>query len=77
MDYRRPAVFRILCASRTIYTARSFSTQEPNMNTLSLGQQIFADLSAGNLEAVLQRCADDSLTYYREDSTALQQAMEA
>ena len=29
------------------------------MNTLSLGQQIFADLSAGNLEAVLQRCADD------------------
>ncbi len=47
------------------------------MNTLSLGQQIFADLSAGNLEAVLQRCADDSLTYYREDSTALQQAMEA
>lgn len=59
MDYRRPAVFRILCASRTIYTARSFSTQEPNMNTLSLGQQIFADLSAGNLEAVLQRCADD------------------
>ena len=47
------------------------------MNTLSLGQQIFADLSAGNLEAVLQCCADDSLTYYREDSTALQQAMEA
>ena len=29
------------------------------MNTHSLGQQIFADLSAGNLEAVLQRCADD------------------
>ena len=29
------------------------------MDCLSLAQTIFADLAAGNLEAVLQRCADD------------------